>query len=433
MHKKVVSYTNFANLFFLLKDILYLCTEILCEDWNDMLMRRKQKVWLAVVLLILPLTFAAAQTDDPVLRKLEDMGYVNLRCKDVAGERVYTIENESYKLQTEGITEALRVIQSHGLDSIRPTKVILMNQDIPQVALTYLPQYQGWHSTAEVGDSWSKVKDVKKRNSSQLKVNLLIYPQLAFENLVITQIYYVLFDLSPTIEVNLFPGMKLSAMLKVPVYNDGYGVYEGKVHPGHITLSQRFRLPWYEIQGKLTLGYFNADRYGLDLQLKAPIPGDPRFIVGARLGVTGIGYWNGMKLHYDKDLNKTFSLTGSFYWPEYNTQFIVGVHKWLVGDKGVKFEMIRHFKHTSIGFYAMKATDKGASANGGFRFQVALPPYKNKRQKAYPRISTSDHMGIIYNAGNERYYYREYKAEASDNIMEANSFNPLFIQNYLNK
>ena len=28
----------------------------------------------------------------------------------------------------------------------------------------------------------------------------------------------------------------------------------------------------------------------------------------------------------------------------------------------------------------------------------------------------------------ERYYYKEYKAEASDNIMEKNSFNPYFIK-----
>ena len=30
--------------------------------------------------------------------------------------------------------------------------------------------------------------------------------------------------------------MKLTAQLKIPVYNDGYGKYEGKVHPGNLTL-----------------------------------------------------------------------------------------------------------------------------------------------------------------------------------------------------
>ena len=40
-------------------------------------------------------------------------------------------------------------------------------------------------------------------------------------------------------------------------------------------------------------------------------------------------------------------------------------------------------------------------------------------------------MGIVYNAGNEKYYYREYLAEPSDNIMENNSFNPFYIKSEL--
>ena len=40
-------------------------------------------------------------------------------------------------------------------------------------------------------------------------------------------------------------------------------------------------------------------------------------------------------------------------------------------------------------------------------------------------------MGIIYNAGNERKYYKQYKAETSDNIMESNSFIHILLnQNY---
>ena len=55
--------------------------------------------------------------------------------------------------------------------------------------------------------------------------------------------------------------------------------------------------------------------------------------------------------------------------------------------------MIRHFRYCSIGFYAMKA--EHAKANGGFRFQVALPPYKYKRKGYIPRVNTSTNMGIV--------------------------------------
>jgi hypothetical protein len=117
---------------------------------------------------------------------------------------------------------------------------------------------------------------------------------------------------------------------------------------------------------------------------------------------------------------------GNFYWPKFNTQFTLKGERYLLGEKGVKFEMIRHFRYTSIGFYAMKA--KGIDANGGFRFSVTLPAYRMKRKGYLPRVNFSPNMGIVYNAGNEQYYYKENRAEASDNIVDKNGFNPFFIK-----
>lgn len=271
-------------------------------------------------------------------------------------------------------------------------------------------------------------RKVKLKNSSLFKVDVLVYPQLALKNLILTQIYQVLFDLSPAIEVSFWKGMKLTGQLKIPVYNDGYGRFENKVHPGHLTVSQRFRLP-YNVFGKVTVGYFNADRYGVDVDLFRPFTFDDRFALMARVGYTGIGYWDGFKLHYDPEMTLTWTVGGSFYWPQYNVQFNLKAEQYLMKERGVKFEAIRHFRYCSIGFYAMKA--QYAKANGGFRFQVLLPPYRNKRRGYIPRINTSANMGMVYNAGNERMYYREYKAEASDNIMEENSFNPYFIKSEL--
>lgn len=91
--------------------------------------------------------------------------------------------------------------------------------------------------------------------------------------------------------------------------------------------------------------------------------------------------------------------------------------------------MIRHFRYASIGFYAVKA--EHANSNGGFKFIVALPPYKYKRHKYIPRVSTSLGTGITYNAGNEKYYYKMPYSNASDNIMQQNSFNPYFIKSEL--
>ena len=391
---------------------------------------------IAILLLVTASSKSFGQsTGELTTDSLVKMGFENVRWTETSEERIYVIENNVYKLQGVGVAHAIDMIQRNGLPSDKPCRLIVTSHNVPQISLTYYPQSRNtakvekgdWQVSYELGKSWDAVKKEEKKNSSLFKVDILIYPQLSYMNLVITQIYQVLFQLSPAVEVSLWPGAKLTGQVRIPVYNDGYGMLQDKVHPGHITLSQRFRLP-YNIFAKATIGYFNADRWGADISLFHPFR-DERFSVEARLGYTGIGYWNGFKLHYDNKMQTTWSVAGNFYWPKYNTQFSIKGEKYLLGEKGVKFEMIRHFRYTSIGFYAMKA--EGANSNGGFRFQVALPWYKMKRRKNIPRVNVSNNMGIVYNAGNERRYYKEYKAEVSDNIMEKNSFNPYFIKSEL--
>ena len=395
--------------------------------------------WFCTMFFILSATIVWGQSSgDAATDELVKMGFEDVRWTETENERIYTVENVAYRLNGVGITKALEVIQKHGLPEGKTCRLIVTKLNIPQISLTSTPKAiqadsvqvtsrEDWNVSYELGDSWKEVKKEKKKNSSLFKVDILVYPQLSFKNLIITQIYQVLFTLNPAIEVSLWEGMKLTAQVKIPVYNDGYGYWEDKVHPSFFALSQRFRLP-DNIFGKATVGYFNQDQYGFDLQFMRPFK-DERFSLDARVGYTGIGYWEGFHLVYDRTMNITWSFGGSFYWPKYNTQFTLKAHQFLLGEKGVRFDMIRHFRYASVGFYAMKA--EHANSNGGFRFQVALPPYKQKRHKYIPRISTSKNMGIVYNAGNEKYYYREYLAEPSDNIMENNSFNPFYIKSEL--
>lgn len=378
------------------------------------------------------------QTGESTVDALVELGFENVGWTENEDERVYVLQNSAYRLQGVGIGKAIELIQRVGLPEQKSCRIIVLDNNIPQISLLYQPQgadtalhveRKDWNVSYELGDTWKEARKVKLKNRSLFKIDVLVYPQLAFKNLILTQIYQVLFDLSPAVEVSLWKGMKLTAQVKFPVYNDGYGMFEDKIHPGHLTISQRFRLP-YNVFGKATVGYFSADQYGLDVEMFHPFSFDSRFELKARVGYTGTGYWDGFRLHYDSDMNFSWSLGSSFYWPEFNTQFAIKAERYLRKEIGVKFEMIRHFRYCSIGFYAMKA--QHAKANGGFRFQVALPPYGRYKRKGYiPRVNTSANMGVMYNAGNERKYYKQYKAEVSDNIMEKNSFNPYYIKSEL--
>ena len=378
------------------------------------------------------------QTGNETIEELISMGFENVRCTENENERIYTIENNVYKAQGFGLAKAIEIIQQQGLPSGKQCKVIVTHLEVPEMSLTYRPSTNneslstsgntGWETSYDI-DGWEEVRKEKSKNSSRYKVDLLVYPQLSYKNLIITQIYQALFTLNPAVEVSFWPGMKFTGQLIVPIYNDGYGIYQDKVHPGFITLSQSFRLP-YNIKGKATLGYFNADRYGADLMIFRPFKADERFSLEGRLGFVGIGYWDGFKLHYDTDMTWTWTVGANFYWPRYNTQFSLKGEQYLMKDRGVKFEMIRNFRYATIGVYAMKG--KEANSNGGFRFQVLLPPYKQKRHKLIPRVSTSYNMGIAYNAGNEQFYYKQYRSETNENIMNNNSFNPYFIKTEIN-
>jgi len=402
------------------------------------------RFWFYAIATILSFGFPETMKGQDILignetiEELIGMGFENVRCAENENERIYTIENNVYKAQGVGIAKAIEIIQRQGLPSGKRCKVIVTHLEVPEMSLTYHPSNSndslstngniGWETSYDV-DGWKEVRKEKAKNSSRYKVDILVYPQLSYKNLIITQIYQVLFTLNPAVEVSFWPGMKFTGQLIVPIYNDGYSIYQDKVHPGFITLSQRFRLP-YNIKGKATIGYFNADRYGVDLIFFRPFKADERFSLEGRLGYVGIGYWDGFKLHYDTDMSLTWTIGANFYWPRYNTQFSLKGEQYLMKDRGVKFEMTRHFRYASIGFYAMKGKD--ANSNGGFRFQVLLPPYKQKRHKLIPRVSTSYNMGIAYNAGNEQYYYRQYRSEANENIMNNNSFNPYFIKTEIN-
>lgn len=398
------------------------------------------------VILLLMMTGQASSVwgqsgGETIAEELANMGFENVRWTETEKERIYTIENTAYKIQSVGISKAIEIIQKDGLPKDKRCKVIVTRLDVPELSLTYEPTAksdttkqlgQHWDASYELGDSWREVKKEKKKNSSRYKVDILIYPQLSFQNMDITKIYQVMFTLNPAIEVSLWQGMKLTGQVILPLVVDtkGYAAYSPlnkKVRPGFITLAQRFRLP-LNIKGKAAIGFFNQSQHGIDLQLFRPFK-DERFSLEARLGYTGWGYWDNFSYKYNGQYQWTWSAGGNFFWPQYDVQFSLKAEKYLLGEKGVRFDMIRHFKYASVGFYAMKA--EKAKSNGGFLFQVALPPYKQKRHKYIPRVSSSMNMGIIYNAGNERIYYKKYRSETSDKIMEENGFNPLYIENKL--
>lgn len=404
---------------------------------------------LFLVFFFVTTPLAIAQNGDSTTNILVEMGFENVRWSENQNERVYVIENTAYRLNGIGIGKAIDLIQEVGMPENKSCRLVVTDNNVPQLSLFY--QYNGvdstniapdslffeypkqvnradWSTSYDLGDSWKHVRKAKKKNSSLYKVDIVVYPELSFKNMVLTQIYQVLFNLSPALEVSLWEGMKFSGQVIFPIYNDGYGSLLGKTRPGFISASQKIRLPG-NIFTTTSVGIFNGDRYGVDFKAFYPFFLDERLSLEGRVSYTGTGYWDGFSYYYSKKKTLTWSIGGNLYWSRYNTQLNMRLEQYLLGEKGVICEMTRHFRYTSIAFYAGKA--QIAKPTYGFRFQVALPPYKYKRHKYYPRITPSKNMGIKYNGSNERYYYSTFRTQPGDNIMQQNSFNPYFIKSEL--
>lgn len=392
--------------------------------------------FISVIACCFSFQFALGQNAAKTIETLVALGYENISCDDADSERVYVLENVAYRLNGVGIAKAVEIIEKNGMPENKLCRLIFLDNNVPQISICFKPLEMDsigvtkeWQReiSYDLGPDWRKYTKGKKINSSLYKVDIVVYPELSFKNLIITQIYQVLFNLSPAVEVSLWKGMKLTGQVVFPVYNDGYGLLAGKIHPGFITLQQSVRLP-YNIWSSLTVGLFNNGRYGADLHFFHPFK-DERFSVEGQIGVTAPYYWNNFDFYYNTKTRLTWSLGGAYYWPRFNTQLSVKLEQYLLGECGVRVDMVRHFRYCSIGFYAMKAD--GAKANGGFRFQVALPPYRYKRSGYIPKITPSKNMGITYNAGNDQVNYQNYRTNPSVNMMQENIFNPYFIKSEL--
>ena len=429
---------------------------ILAADFNVkycLLMDKKcpgivlKHVFAVLFAVVMPL-LGMAQNGQDTVDELVRMGYENVCWAEDDNERVYVFENTAYRLDGVGIGHAIDLIQKYGLPADNKLcRVIVLNNNVPKISLTCkaaegkeLTRHD-WNVSYDLGESWELVKNEKRENSSLYKVDVLVYPGINFKNVRLSVMYEFLINFSPAVEVSLWKGSKVSAQLIVPVLNQ-YGYKYDSVRPGMITLSQSVRLP-YNTFLTGTIGLFNNNRWGGDLKVEHFFKNE-RISIDGRFSYTGWGEWgvyelghnkNPFMYGYDKNsMRFTGSIGGSLYLPKYNLQLSAHGERYLLGEYGIRCDMTRHFRYCSIGFYAMKVQYAGNDGfNGGFRFQVTLPPYKYKRKGYIPRVMMSRNVGVSYNAGNEFVYGKGFKAQASDNMTESNRFNPFYIKNELLK
>ena len=438
----------------LLLENAYLCNSgnlLNCSLMDRTNSRKRLKHFVLLVFVVVLPLFTVAQTGDDVVKRLVEMGFENVAWAEDDARRVYLLENSTYRLSGVGIGKALDEIQKWGLpDGAKECRLIVLENNVPIISLYCTPDSLGnknkdvtrndWYVSYDIDSGWDLVKGKDRRNSSLYKVDILVYPMFSFKNGRLTVPYQVRLNINPTLEASLWRGGKVVAQLVVPVVND-YGYRYDDVRPGYLTLSQGVRLPYkFFLTG--TVGFFGNSRNGVDLKLEH-FPTDGGVWFEARASYTIFGEWgewkNGKNIHpfkfgYDKN---SAALTGyvgaNYYWKRLASQLSLRAERYLEGEYGVRFDLIRHMKYCSIGFYGMYIPSDwhNDGINGGFRFVINLPPYKYKRRGYIPRIMPSRGWGFDYNAGGTYVYGQSFKADVQENIGETIQYNPSYLKQEL--
>lgn len=360
---------------------------------------------------------------DRVVAALVQAGFENVSLYENDTVALYTIQNSAYKSQEVGVGKALDILSSFEELGNKRCKLVVLENNVPQIALERPVLKEAaqmgralWSAGYDLGAEWKMAKGATRENSSLFKADIVVYPELLFQNYRLDRNYDIVANLNPTLEVSLWKGMKFTAQIIIPLYRDEvYNRIYGQVRPGYLSLTQSFRLP-YRIFGQIVAGKFNNDRLGVDFRLRHWFYGN-RFYVGGRVGYTTSSYFDQWKFYYGSKWRVTGEIEAGYYWKRYNTTFSVRGQRFLLKEYGVRLEMIRHLRYASIGFYINKLENayliNNNGFNGGFLFQIALPPYKYKRRGYIPRVTTGE-FPMRYNAGNEKYYGKAYMALPDD-------------------
>ncbi len=406
---------------------------LIIENWQ---------INLAVVVFSFMLSMSISKAQSPadsISNALANAGFENIRVMHTETGIYITLEDNMYRWNVQGISSALDIISKQVSEDIT-LNMYLLRRGIPQITLQVpLPNYQynkndstvsyktfeGLCISCRLNKEWYSVKKVLKANSNTNKADVVVYPQFALQNTTFKRIYEIQLNIAPALEFSCWKGMKFTGQVIFPVINQ-LG-YEGNfVRPGFVTLSQEFRLPgqWF---GRATVGNFNANRYGADLDINHYFA-DNLWNIGFNAGFTGFSYFY-KNIWLTSDINTiTWFAKAQYFYPGPNLQFNFIYGRFIHGDYGFRIDFTRHFKATSIGFYGMYT---GGKPNGGFHFAIPLPPAKRTRRHCI-RVVPPNYFDWEYNAGTEFYYGRYYETRPNENWSE-HFLNAQYIKNHLKK
>jgi hypothetical protein len=231
------------------------------------------------------------------------------------------------------------------------------------------------------------------QNEPVSRFELVFYPQFRIENKLLGQLYEYQLGVVPELRFHIYKGLRLDAGMVIPIVNqmEDEGNY---IRPAMVVLSQSLNIG-NDFHAVVSAGKFSKNRHGVDIRA-LQFFADGRLTLGANAGYTG----------YDEVIENEFIYkpVNTFTWhvqlgafiKKFNSMINLNYGKYLHEDYGFRFNAVRFFGRTALGFWAMHA---GGVINGGFNFAIPLAKAEKRSKK-------------IFSVGLPKHMFWEYRGRA---------------------
>lgn len=225
-------------------------------------------------------------------------------------------------------------------------------------------------------------------------VDFLLRPNFSYELGRVTAPIQVQVQAEPMIRWNAWPGARLTASVRVPLYNqfdfDSRHPDVENVRPGVITFEQFKWIP----RGALvsgTVGLLGENRYGGSVGAARPFQGG-RFLADAQVDVTGFVAFEDAGLKYSSAT--TVSGFGGVSWsmPRFDSVLRLRGGRFLYGDKGAQLEFRRTFGDFEYSLAVQRSEGRNVQI---VRLTLPVPPMTRATQQRV-RVQPIERWSLNY-------------------------------------
>jgi hypothetical protein len=354
---------------------------------------------------------ASGQASELIAASLVKAGFENTRCI-IADDKCYvSIENHTFRWDIKAIFNALEIISTTA-DTSLEINLLILDSKIPQILIRV--ESDDWRNyllglidsnelsgklilSCCTQEAASKLSGAEVSNPGSGKFDLIIYPQIFFENSRTYKFYETQINLAPALEFSLWKGSKFTGQAVIPLHND-LG-YEGDhVRPGIVTISQHVKFSDH-LSGSLTAGNFAGGYYGVAEDLSLSLFRE-QCSIELKSGLVGSSHFIDNEWMHSTLNRFTGSLSLAWFWKRFNMELKAGGARFINEDYGLFATCLRRFNETSVGLYVQK---NEYNYNGGIFFSIPFPGQKRSNRKFF-RILLPPQYEFVYNAGTEYFY-----------------------------